>query len=98
MMPLDHTIQPQTQPDSKADESIGWRSRIAQHFEVSTLLRISLLTLVGSFVLLVSELFVSFDAGIWISLAALGMSTIVLAAAVERYGKQMMVVIQRLKS
>lgn len=66
--------------------------------EENSLLRISLLSLVGSLVLLVSELFVSFDVGIWISLAILGMATIVLAAAVERYGKQMMLVIHRLKS
>jgi hypothetical protein len=64
----------------------------------NNLLRFSLLTLVGSFVLLVSELFVSFDVGIWISLALLGMSIIVLAATVERYGDRMMALIQRLKS
>jgi hypothetical protein len=64
----------------------------------NNLLRVSLLTLVGSFVLLMSKLFVSFDMGIWVSLALLGMSIIVLAAAVERYGSQMMVLIQRLKS
>jgi hypothetical protein len=62
------------------------------------LLRLSLLTLVGSFVLLMSELFVSLDAGIWVSLALIGMSIIILAAAVERYGKHMMLLIQRLKS
>jgi hypothetical protein len=64
----------------------------------NNLLRVSLLTLVGSFVLLMSKLFVSFDMGIWVSLALLGMSIIVLAAAVERYGSQMMMLIQRLKS
>jgi hypothetical protein len=64
----------------------------------NNLLRFSLLTLVGSFVLLVSELFVSFDVGIWISLALLGMSIIVLAAAVERYGDRMRAFVQRLKS
>jgi hypothetical protein len=64
----------------------------------NNLLRFSLLTLIGSFVLLMSKLFVSFDVGIWVSLAIIGMSIIVLAAAVERYGSQMMVLIQRLKS
>jgi hypothetical protein len=64
----------------------------------NNLLRFSLLTMAGSFLLLVSELFVSFDLGIWISLALLGMSIIILAAAMERYGDQMMMFIQRLKS
>jgi hypothetical protein len=64
----------------------------------NNLLRLSLLTLVGSFVLLMSELFVSFNMGIWVSVAILGMSIIVLAAAVERYGNQMMALLQRLRS
>jgi hypothetical protein len=64
----------------------------------NNLLRFSLLTLIGSFILLLSKLFASYDVGIWVSLALLGMSIIVLAAAVERYGSQMMVLLQRLRS
>lgn len=64
----------------------------------NNLLRLALLTLIGSLILLTSELFVSFDLGIWVSLAVLGMSIIALAAAVERYGNQMMLFIQRLRS
>jgi hypothetical protein len=62
------------------------------------LLRFSLLTLIGSLILLINLLFTSFDMGIWITLALLGMSIIILAAIVEHYGSQLMTLVQRLKS
>ncbi|MBT2971019.1 MAG: hypothetical protein KME56_08415 [Candidatus Thiodiazotropha sp. (ex Ctena orbiculata)] len=64
----------------------------------SSLLKLSLLTLIGSMVLLSSELLVTFDLGIWLSLAILGMLTIVLSATVERYGKQIISLVHRLKT
>ncbi|MCG7981585.1 MAG: hypothetical protein JAY90_02420 [Candidatus Thiodiazotropha lotti] len=64
----------------------------------NNLLRFSLLTLIGSVILLVNTLFVSFDMSIWITLALLGMSIIVMAAVVEHYGNQIMTLIQRLKA
>jgi hypothetical protein len=63
----------------------------------NTLLRLSALATLGSFILLISKLFDSFDLGIWISLALIGMSVIVLAAAVERYGNRIQALVQRLK-
>jgi hypothetical protein len=63
----------------------------------NNLLRLSVLTTLASFVLLISELFDSYDLGIWISLALIGMSVIVLAAAVERYNHRIQVLVQRLK-
>ncbi|MCU7843239.1 MAG: hypothetical protein KZQ93_05315 [Candidatus Thiodiazotropha sp. (ex Monitilora ramsayi)] len=62
------------------------------------LLRLSLLTFAGSTVFLISELIVTLNAGTWMSLAVLGMFTIILAATVERHGKWMMGMIERLKS
>ncbi|MES9993979.1 MAG: hypothetical protein ABW098_18670 [Candidatus Thiodiazotropha sp.] len=64
----------------------------------SSLLKLSLLTLIGSMVVLSSELLVTFDLGIWASLAILGMLTIVLSATVERYGKHITSIAHRLKS
>jgi len=53
----------------------------------TNLLRLSLLVVSGSLVLLIRTTIVSLNAGAWMSLAVLGMATILLAAAVERYGK-----------
>jgi hypothetical protein len=61
------------------------------------LLKLALLVLLGSMILLVSKIIFTLNAGTWISLSILGMATIILAAAVERYGKQMMEVVQKLK-
>jgi hypothetical protein len=63
----------------------------------SNLLKLALLILLGSMVLLVSKVIFTLNAGTWISLTILGMATIILAATVDRYGKQMIEVIQRLK-
>lgn len=63
----------------------------------NNMLRLSMLTTLGSLVLLISELFDSFDPGIWISLALIGMTVIVLAAAVERYDTRFKALVQRLK-
>jgi hypothetical protein len=63
--------------------------------EVS-LFGLSLLTLIGSLVLLVVELIATLNTSTWVSMAILGMSTIILAAAVERYGKQMVEVARKL--
>jgi hypothetical protein len=62
------------------------------------LLRASLLVLIGSLALLVSQVVGTLNVGSWMGMALLGMSTIVLAAAVERYGKEIMGMIERLKS
>lgn len=55
----------------------------------TNLLRLSLLVVAGSLILLISKAMVSLNAGTWMSLAVLGMATILLAAAVERYGKSL---------
>ncbi len=65
--------------------------------EENGMLRLALLTLIGSFVLLLGKLLVSFDMGAWLSLGLLGMSIIILAAAMERFSKQVTSVIHRLK-
>jgi hypothetical protein len=65
--------------------------------EENGLLRLALLTQIGSFVLLLSRLLVSFDMGAWFSLGLLGMSIIILAAAIERFSKQVTSVFHRLK-
>jgi hypothetical protein len=65
--------------------------------EQNNLLRLSMLTTIGSFVLLISKLFGSLDMGIWISLALIGMSVIVLAATVERYDHRIRALVLRLK-
>jgi hypothetical protein len=64
----------------------------------NSLLRLSLLASIGSLILLISELLDSFNPGIWISLAVIGMSVIVLAAAIERYNNRLKALVQRLKS
>ena len=64
---------------------------------VRNLLKPTLLVLLGSMILLVSKIIFTLNAGTWISMSILGMATIILAAAVERYGKQMVEVVQRLK-
>ena len=61
------------------------------------LIRLSLLALLGSLVLLISNIVVTLNAGSWMSLSILGMVTIVLAATVERHGNKMKELAQRLK-
>jgi hypothetical protein len=60
------------------------------------LLGLSLLALIGSLLLLIGNVIITINAGTWVSLAILGMSTIVLAATVERYGIKIKEMMQRL--
>jgi hypothetical protein len=62
-----------------------------------SVMKLSVLPLLGSMILLVSKIVFTLNAGTWISMSILGMATIILAAAVDRYGKQMMEVMQKLK-
>ncbi|MEJ2453583.1 MAG: hypothetical protein P8103_05440 [Candidatus Thiodiazotropha sp.] len=62
-----------------------------------SVLKLSILPLLGSLILLVSKIVFTLNAGTWISMTILGMATIVLAAAVDRYGKQLMEAVQKLK-
>ncbi len=63
----------------------------------NSVLKLSVLTLLGSLVLLVSKIIFTLNAGTWISMTILGMASIILAAAVDRYGRQMIEVVQKLK-
>jgi hypothetical protein len=61
------------------------------------LFKLALLVVLGSSIHLVSKIIFTLDDGTWIGMSILGMATIILAATVERYGKQMVEVVQKLK-
>lgn len=68
------------------------------HAREGHVLRLSLLVLLGSGALLVSEIGATLDLGSWVELAALGMGSIVLAAAVERHGTRFAAIVRRTRA